>query len=106
MRNGVANSTVFGGISGDTMAAWVRREGAWREPDAAAIEQSIGLHDAPFRHRPGSTEPIREELYTCMWEDAGILRTHTGCGAPSRGCASSMRSWRAPVCRATTARST
>src|SRR3954470_4735520 len=27
--NGVANSTVFGAIAGDTMAAWVPREGAW-----------------------------------------------------------------------------
>ncbi len=29
--NGVANSTVFGGIAGDTMARWVAREGAWRD---------------------------------------------------------------------------
>src|SRR6478735_12524977 len=31
--NGVANSTVFGGIAGDTMARWVRTEGAWVAPD-------------------------------------------------------------------------
>jgi fumarate reductase flavoprotein subunit len=76
--NGVANSTVFGGIAGDTMAAWVRRHGSWREPDEAAIRRSVGLHDAPFEQKPGSTEPIREELYACMWEDAGILRSAQG----------------------------
>ena len=40
--NGVANSTVFGGIAGDTMAQWVAREGEWREPDpdGASMPQS------------------------------------------------------------------
>jgi fumarate reductase flavoprotein subunit len=36
--NGVANSTVFGAIAGDSMAAWTSRHGAWREPDRAALE--------------------------------------------------------------------
>jgi fumarate reductase flavoprotein subunit len=31
--NGVANSTVFGGVAGDAMAAWAAREGALRTPD-------------------------------------------------------------------------
>ena len=39
--NGVANSTVFGGIAGDTMAAYVRREGVLREADASAIAAAI-----------------------------------------------------------------
>ncbi|HEX6004145.1 MAG TPA: FAD-binding protein, partial [Burkholderiales bacterium] len=30
--NGVANSTVFGAVAGDTMAAWVAKEGARRAP--------------------------------------------------------------------------
>src|SRR5882672_8184957 len=38
--NGVANSTVFGAVAGDTMAAWVRNA-ALREPDAAAIDAAI-----------------------------------------------------------------
>src|SRR3954451_21855706 len=40
--NGVANSTVFGAIAGDTMASWVAREGAWLEPDAAKLEAARG----------------------------------------------------------------
>ena len=38
--NGVANSTVFGGIAGDRMAEWVRAEGRWQSPDEA--------EEAPF----------------------------------------------------------
>src|SRR5476651_840050 len=39
--NGVANSTVFGAVAGDTMAACVRREGILREPDLLSIEKAI-----------------------------------------------------------------
>ena len=73
--NGVANSTVFGGIAGDTMADWVRREGAWREPDEAAIAASVAWHDAPLQAAAGSLEGIRESLYDTMWTDVGILRS-------------------------------
>ena len=76
--NGVANSTVFGGIAGDTMAAWVREQGQWQTPDEAAIERSIGWHEAPFAQPPASLEAIREALFDCMWQDAGILRTAEG----------------------------
>jgi fumarate reductase flavoprotein subunit len=75
--NGVANSTVFGGIAGESMAAWVRCE-ALRPPDEAAIDRSIAIHEAPLRRAPGSIEPIREALYTCMWDDVGILRNAEG----------------------------
>ena len=76
--NGVANSTVFGGIAGDRMAAWVRAEGAWVAPDEAAIVASVARHEAPFAQPPGSLEPIREALFDCMWNDVGILRTADG----------------------------
>jgi fumarate reductase flavoprotein subunit len=76
--NGVANSTVFGGIAGDRMAAWVRAEGAWVAPEEAAIVSSVARHEAPFALPPGSLEPIREALFDCMWNDVGILRTADG----------------------------
>ncbi len=76
--NGVANSTVFGGIAGDCMAAWVRAEGNWHEADEAAIAASVTWHEAPFQNPRGSIEPIREALFECMWEDVGILRTSAG----------------------------
>ena len=76
--NGVANSTVFGGIAGDSMATWVKSHGQLREPDQAAIGQSMALHLAPFAQAPGDMEAIREGLFDCMWQDVGILRTAEG----------------------------
>ncbi len=84
--NGVANSTVFGGIAGDTMAAWVPRHGALHEPDAAALAAAAATHLLPFAQpmaqiaatAPGSVDTLREALFECMWEDVGILRTAAG----------------------------
>ena len=36
--NGVANSTVFGGIAGDTMPRWIRANAGHRPPDESALE--------------------------------------------------------------------
>ena len=76
--NGVANSTVYGGIAGDAMAAWVRNDGHWELPDESMIQHQISLHDEPFQRKHGSTQPLREALYDTMWQDAGILRTRAG----------------------------
>ncbi len=76
--NGVANSTVFGGIAGDRMAVWVRAEGRFHEADETAIAASVAWHEAPLANAPGGIEPIREALFDCMWEDVGILRTAEG----------------------------
>jgi fumarate reductase flavoprotein subunit len=76
--NGVANSTVFGGIAGEVMASWVRRHGALRAPDEAAILAGIARHEAPFRQPAGDLGAIRDALSECMWDDVGILRTAQG----------------------------
>ncbi len=76
--NGVANSTVFGGIAGDTMAAWVPQHGQWRAPDEAAITAAIDAMSAPFKQAPGPLEAIRESLFDTMWQHVGILRDATG----------------------------
>lgn len=76
--NGVANSTVFGGIAGDSMATWVKSHGQLRDPDEAAIGHSMASHLAPFAQAPGDMEAIREALFDCMWQDVGILRTAEG----------------------------
>ena len=76
--NGVANSTVYGGIAGDAMAAWVLKSGAWREPDAEAIAEAVASHSAPFSRPHGNTNALREALYAVMWDDVGIARTATG----------------------------
>jgi len=73
--NGVANSTVFGGIAGDSMARWIAREGVMRAPDEAAIAASIAVHEAPFTKPAGDINAIRETLYDLMWIEVGISRT-------------------------------
>jgi fumarate reductase flavoprotein subunit len=72
--NGVANSTVFGGIAGDVMPEWVRRNGIFHEPDAATVENAVACATAPLRKPAGDLNAIRERLYDAMWEDAGIIR--------------------------------
>jgi fumarate reductase flavoprotein subunit len=78
--NGVANSTVFGGIAGETMAAWLARNPGRREPDPAAVARALAEHERPLRQPPGDLEDIREQLHACMWEDVGILRDAAGLG--------------------------
>lgn len=73
--NGVGNSTVFGGLAGDSMAAWVGREGEFVEPDETAIEAAVTRCRAPLGRAPGDLESIREDLYELMWNDVGILRS-------------------------------
>jgi fumarate reductase flavoprotein subunit len=72
--NGVANSTVFGGIAGDFMPGWVRRNGSYHEPDAATVENAVACATAPFRKPTGDLNAIRERLYDVMWDDVGIIR--------------------------------
>jgi fumarate reductase flavoprotein subunit len=80
--NGVANSTVFGGIAGDAMAETLRRAyGAWREPDEAMLNATLARALAPMRAGAApdvDLEAIRERLYATMWDDAGIVRDAVG----------------------------
>jgi fumarate reductase flavoprotein subunit len=76
--NGVANSTVFGGIAGDSMAEWVRREGGWQVADEQAIELAVRDALAPFQRPAQTLNPIREALYDCMWTEVGIMRDAQG----------------------------
>lgn len=76
--NGVANSTVFGGIAGDTMAAWVPKHGLHRAPDEAALQAAAAAQLLPFAQPAGSVDGLREALFACMWEDVGILRDEAG----------------------------
>ena len=75
--NGVANSTVFGGVAGESMAAWLKAERGFREPDKAAIDAAIERCERPLRAKGsthGSLEPLREGLFDLMWDKVGIIR--------------------------------
>ncbi|WP_299394404.1 L-aspartate oxidase [Pelagibius sp.] len=76
--NGVANSTVFGGIAGESMAAFVAGQRNWREPDESVIDAAIARAERPFTQAGGDLNGLRETLWQQMWDNVGILRTAAG----------------------------
>jgi fumarate reductase flavoprotein subunit len=79
--NGVANSTVFGGVAGESMAAWVSAEGALREPDRAQVDAAQARCERPLAKKAaahGAIEPARSALYDLMWNKVGIIRDAAG----------------------------
>lgn len=76
--NGVANSTVYGGIAGDSMAAFAAKDGYLCTPDGEAIERALAQAERPFGKPAGDLNSLREELWKTMWDDVGIIRTQTG----------------------------
>jgi len=78
--NGVANSTVYGGVAGDVMAQEAAKQGSLREPDPECIEREVARCLHPFHQNNGGEQPtaihdIRERLMRVMWDDVGIMRT-------------------------------
>ncbi|MGH7878884.1 MAG: L-aspartate oxidase, partial [Candidatus Binataceae bacterium] len=82
--NGVANSTVFGGVAGDVMAQRTSRAGALPDLDQRAIDAAYERAFAPLGRKAGNLPDMRERLYNIMWNDVGILRDAAGL---SRGAA-------------------
>ena len=72
--NGVANSTVFGGIAGDVLPGWVKAHGAFNAPDQAALDAAVERCRAPLTRPAGDLNAVRETLYEVMWDDVGIVR--------------------------------
>jgi fumarate reductase flavoprotein subunit len=73
--NGVANSTVYGGISGDVMAADVASDRAQRDPDLDQVSHEIDRATRAFRLKRGNINQLRDRLLDGMWDNAGIIRT-------------------------------
>ena len=76
--NGVANSTVFGGIAGETMANWIIRNRGHRLPDEAVLGFELARAQHPFAHRSGNLNQLRERLLAIMWDDVGVIRDAAG----------------------------
>ncbi|MBT0782847.1 FAD-binding protein [Paracoccus sp. pheM1] len=76
--NGVANSTVFGGIAGDVMGADIRRMGALRDPDETVLAAEVARACHPFSRTAAPIQPLRHKLQEAMWEDVGVMRTGAG----------------------------
>lgn len=75
--NGVANSTVYGGVAGDTMGADIQRM-TLREPDKTALAEELERAVYPLNKKPDSVLPLREQLQDLMWEEVGVMRTEDG----------------------------
>jgi succinate dehydrogenase/fumarate reductase flavoprotein subunit len=82
--NGVAESTVFGGIAGDVMASFVAGRRLPR-PSGAAFEEVAGATNAP---RGRITSPdlyaLQRQLREAMWDRAGLVRDAAGLAAAGR----------------------
>lgn len=76
--NGVANSTVFGGLAGDSMAAWVPDRGAFTPPDLDVVQGAIDATLSPLARPPGNLVALRQRLLDVMWDDVGVLRDAIG----------------------------
>jgi fumarate reductase flavoprotein subunit len=72
--NGVANSTVFGGIAGDTMADWIARNPGQRPPDEAVLRFELARAERPFSRPGGDLNQLRERLLDVMWDNVGVIR--------------------------------
>ncbi len=75
--NGVANSTVYGGIAGDVIGQSVAKQ-TLRDPDATELEREIDRATAPLAREPVPIQPLRQKLQDIMWEDVGVMRDAHG----------------------------
>jgi fumarate reductase flavoprotein subunit len=82
--NGVANSTVFGGIAGDVMPRWIAKNPGRRAPDPDLLAFEVARAEHPFSHQAGDVNSLREKLLDTMWDDVGVVRDR---GSIQRGLA-------------------
>jgi fumarate reductase flavoprotein subunit len=76
--NGVANSTVYGGIAGDVMAGDIAAMPALREPDEDVLNDEIVRAIYPLQQKPDLVLPLRKDLQEVMWDEVGVMRTASG----------------------------
>lgn len=76
--NGVANSTVYGGIAGDTMGQDIRAMPTLRDPDEAVLAAEMDRACHPLNQKPDLVLPLRKQLQDLMWDHVGVMRTATG----------------------------
>ena len=76
--NGVANSTVFGGIAGDVMPGWVAASGGYRPADEDVLKAEAERAMRAFTQKPGNVNRLRDNLLDLMWDDVGVIRDEAG----------------------------
>ncbi len=76
--NGVANSTVYGGVAGDVMGGDMQKSGVLRDPDEASLLAEIDRARHPLTKKPGNILDLRNALMDAMWDDVGVMRDKAG----------------------------
>jgi fumarate reductase flavoprotein subunit len=76
--NGVANSTVYGGIAGDVMPQWVAQTPDFSAPNEAMLAAELARALEPFQQPAGDINKLREKLLDLMWDDVGVVREAKG----------------------------
>ena len=79
--NGVANSTVFGGIAGSKSMAADAGALTFRDPDEGGLLRDRGrsLPACRFRRsRATAVHPLRNRLMDVMWDHVGVMRDASG----------------------------
>lgn len=84
--NGVANSTVYGGIAGDFIAA-AAPAFAFLEPDESRIGAEIERALYPLTKPRGNMNALRERLLDLMWDKVGVIRNADQLAAAAAGLA-------------------
>ena len=77
--NGVAESTVFGGIAGDVMADWVVGR-PLPQLSRAHVDAAVAAATAPLARSEGSESlyALQTRLRQVMWEHVGLIRAGEG----------------------------
>ena len=76
--NGVANSTVYGGVAGEVMGRDILTMKALRDPDEMLLDKEVERAIHPLKNKPTLIQPLRTQLQNIMWEDVGVMRTASG----------------------------
>lgn len=73
--NGVANSTVYGGIAGEIMAADALKINTLRDPDESVLDAEITRALYPTTQKTSNVFQLRKKLMEVMWDEVGVIRT-------------------------------
>lgn len=76
--NGVANSTVYGGVAGDIMGQDLHKAGALKDVDENVLATEIERAIYPLSNKPGSIHELRNKLQEVMWDNVGVMRSKSG----------------------------
>ena len=75
--NGVANSTVYGGVAGDVMGGEVAQM-TLRDPDEAVLDAEIARAMHPLSRKSAPVHMLRKRLQDVMWDEVGVIREEAG----------------------------